>query len=249
MSETGSYIPPQSPIAIQPDDKGFEIVGKAYNRWLWTFPDWKKGKKKIIDPSANWGLNAKPMSQEEINKKMKGLFLENETPKKIEEYLKHVINYGSFLNECKIFEVDDTKTSPVGIDPTKTQISVVKTQKEDGKDPKTKKPKFKVLNGAIRMLYPGKKQIDYKIESESVVYTGPIVPTNFFKSTKGNYYVIMTNAGQTQRIETEDIEKVIKAYKEGKTSITIPVYKDLLGIPAKLADLIFKKTSDFSELK
>ncbi len=31
-AETGSYIPPQSPIAIQPGDKGFEIVGKAYNK-------------------------------------------------------------------------------------------------------------------------------------------------------------------------------------------------------------------------
>lgn len=249
MAETGSYIPPQSPIAIQPGDKGFEIVGKGYNRWLWTFPDWKKGKKKIIDPNANWGLNAKPMSQDEINKKMKGLYLTEGFLEKIKEDMKHVINYESFLNESKIFEADDTKTSPVEISPTKTQISVVKTQKEDGKDPKTKKPKFEVLNGAIRLIYPGKKQIDYKIESKSAFYSGPIVPTNFFKSTKGDYYVMMTNAGQTQRIETEDINKVIKGYKGGETSMTIPVYKDLLGIPTKLADLIFKKTSDFSDLK
>jgi CTP:molybdopterin cytidylyltransferase MocA len=60
---------------------------------------------------------------------------------------------------------------------------------------------------------------------------------------------VTTNAGQTQRIETEDINKVIKAYKEDKTSITIPVYKDVIGIPAKVADLIFKKTSDFSDIK
>lgn len=78
MSETGSYIPPQSPIAIQPGDTGFEIVGKGYNRWLWTFPDWKKSKKKIINPKTNWGLNAKPMSPKEIEKKMKGLYLESE---------------------------------------------------------------------------------------------------------------------------------------------------------------------------
>ncbi len=75
MENTGSYIPPQSPIAIQPGDKGFEIVGKGYNRWLWMFPDWKKKKKKIINPQTNWELNAKPMSSSEIKKKMKDLYL------------------------------------------------------------------------------------------------------------------------------------------------------------------------------
>jgi hypothetical protein len=77
-AETGSYIPPQSPIAIQPGDKGFEIVGKAYNKWLWTFPEWKKKPSKIINPSANWGLNAKPMTQAQIKKKMKHLYLKEE---------------------------------------------------------------------------------------------------------------------------------------------------------------------------
>jgi hypothetical protein len=77
-AETSSYIPPQSPIAIQPGDKGFEIVGKAYNKWLWTFPEWKNKKSKIIDPSANWGLNSKPMSKSQIKKKMKHLYLKEE---------------------------------------------------------------------------------------------------------------------------------------------------------------------------
>jgi len=337
MAETGSYIPPQSPIAIQPGDKGFEIVGKGYNRWLWTFPDWKKGKKKIIDPNANWGLNAKPMSQSEIKKKMKGLYLQEDSHekieggissgkdlreiailhtyddskdhvdrdaiekmlshlkkqlsmgiqvelehtddpsmaaeiakdhltedpdyytklKKIEEGMKHVVNYESFLNESKILEVEataatpieDAKTFPVEISPTKTKISVVKTQKQVGVDSKTGKPKFKVYNGAIRLAYPGKKHMDYKIETQSTVYDGPVVPANFFKSKKGDYYVMMTNADQTQRIETEDINKVIAGYKDGKTWMSIPVYKDVLGISAKVADLIFKKTSDFSNIK
>lgn len=77
-ADTSSYIPPQSPIAIQPGDKGFEIVGKAYNKWLWTFDDWKKKKSKIIDPAANWGLNAKPMTPAQIKKKMKHLYLKEE---------------------------------------------------------------------------------------------------------------------------------------------------------------------------
>lgn len=77
-AETSSYIPPQSPIAIQPGDKGFEIVGKAYNKWLWTFDDWKKKKSKIIDPTANWGMNAKPMTPAQIKKKMKHLYLKED---------------------------------------------------------------------------------------------------------------------------------------------------------------------------
>jgi len=77
-AETSSYIPPQSPIAIQPGDKGFEIVGKAYNKWLWTFPEWKNKPSKIINPAANWGLNAKPMTPAQIKKKMKHLYLKEE---------------------------------------------------------------------------------------------------------------------------------------------------------------------------
>ena len=41
-ADTSSYVPPQSPIAIQPGDTGFTTVGKAYNRFIWTFGDWKK---------------------------------------------------------------------------------------------------------------------------------------------------------------------------------------------------------------
>ncbi len=77
-AETGSYVPPQSPIAIQPGDKGFEIVGKAYNKWIWTFDEWKNKKSKIINPAANWGLNSKPMTQSQIKKKMKHLYLKEE---------------------------------------------------------------------------------------------------------------------------------------------------------------------------
>jgi hypothetical protein len=75
MAETGSYVPPQSPIAIQPGDTGFKTVGKAYNRFLWTFGDWKISKKKIIDPDKNWDLNAKPMSPKEWEEKKKSLYL------------------------------------------------------------------------------------------------------------------------------------------------------------------------------
>ena len=75
MAETSFYAPPQSPIAIQPGDTGFKTVGKGYNRWLWSFSDWKNKKKKIIDPDANWGLASKPMTQSEWKKKKKGLYL------------------------------------------------------------------------------------------------------------------------------------------------------------------------------
>ena len=44
-SETKFYAPPQSPVAIQPGDTGFALVGKGYNRFIWTFNDWYKSKK------------------------------------------------------------------------------------------------------------------------------------------------------------------------------------------------------------
>jgi len=75
MAETSFYAPPQSLIAIQPGDKGFETVGKGYNRFLWTFSDWQKKKKKIINPDTNWTLSSKPITQKEWEKKKKGLYL------------------------------------------------------------------------------------------------------------------------------------------------------------------------------
>lgn len=74
-AETSYYIPPKSPIAIQPGDTGFTTVGKAYNRFIWTFNDWYKKKKKIIDPDKNWNLNAKPTPESELEAKQKDLFL------------------------------------------------------------------------------------------------------------------------------------------------------------------------------
>ena len=75
MAETSFNAPPQSPIAIQPGDTGFKTVGKGYNRWLWTFSDWKNSKKKIIDPDKNWDLASKPITAKEWKKKQKGLYL------------------------------------------------------------------------------------------------------------------------------------------------------------------------------
>ena len=74
-AETSFYAPPQSPVAIQPGDTGFKIVGKGYNRFIWTFADWQKGKKKIIDPDTNWDLASKPITQKEWDKKQKDLYL------------------------------------------------------------------------------------------------------------------------------------------------------------------------------
>ena len=74
-AETSFYAPPQSPIAIQPGDTGFKVVGKAYNRFIWTFGDWYKKKKKIIDPDKNWDLASKPITQKEWEKKQKDIYL------------------------------------------------------------------------------------------------------------------------------------------------------------------------------
>ena len=74
-AETSCYAPPQSPIAIQPGDTGFTTVGKGYNRFIWTFSDWEKKKKKIINPDKNWNLSSKPITQKEWEKKQKDLYL------------------------------------------------------------------------------------------------------------------------------------------------------------------------------
>jgi hypothetical protein len=74
-ADTSSYVPPQSPIAIQPGDTGFTTVGKAYNRFIWTFGDWKKQKKKIINPDTNWDLNSKPITDKDWEDKKKDLYL------------------------------------------------------------------------------------------------------------------------------------------------------------------------------
>ena len=73
--ETKDYAPPQSPIAIQPGDTGFKTVGKGYNRFIWSFKDWKDKKKKIIDPEKNWKLSSKPITSSEFKKKQKDLYL------------------------------------------------------------------------------------------------------------------------------------------------------------------------------
>jgi hypothetical protein len=74
-AETSFYAPPQSPIAIQPGDTGFKLIGKGYNRFIWTFGDWYKKKKKIIDPDKNWDLASKPITPKEWEKKQKDLYL------------------------------------------------------------------------------------------------------------------------------------------------------------------------------
>jgi hypothetical protein len=124
MAETGSYIPPQSPIAIQPGDKGFEIVGKGYNRWLWMYPEWKKSKKKIIDPNANWGLNAKPMSPAEIKKKMKGLYLQENSDERIEGG----ISSGKNLRDIAIMHTYDDSMDHVDRDAVEKMLSHLEKQ-------------------------------------------------------------------------------------------------------------------------
>jgi hypothetical protein len=74
-SETSFYAPPQSPVAIQPGDTGFKMVGQNYNRFIWTFNDWYKAKKKIINPDKNWDLSSKPINNKEWDDKQKDLYL------------------------------------------------------------------------------------------------------------------------------------------------------------------------------
>lgn len=320
MAETGSYIPPQSPIAIQPGDTGFETVGKAYNRWLWTFPDWKNKKSKIINPNTNWGLNSKAMTPGEIKKKMKNLYLSEETEniegglssgktikdiaimhtyddstdsvdpsdiermvshledqlsmgvevemehtndaslakeiamdhltedpnyytklKKIEEKMVNVISFDDFIAESHLFEGDKVEqTTPLSMPSPDDDIKIRVVKKI--------KDNTKVVNGAIRLKGP-KGTKDYAITADTSVYDGPIIPTEFWKSEKGDYYVMKTNADQTQRIDISDVKKVIAAYNSGAAYKTVPVYKDTWLGKISLGSITFKKVNDFASVK
>lgn len=83
--EEKSYLPPQSPILIQPGDKGFETVGKAYNRMIWTFPEWANKKKKIVNPNKVWDKYGKKMTKSEMDKVLKGAYLESDSSKEVNE--------------------------------------------------------------------------------------------------------------------------------------------------------------------
>jgi len=74
-AETKSYLPPTSPVAIQPGDTGFKLIGSAYNRWMGLFKDWQKAKPRIMNPDTNWDMNAKPMTKAQRKKKRKTLYL------------------------------------------------------------------------------------------------------------------------------------------------------------------------------
>ena len=74
-NENKFYPPPQTPVSIQPGDTGFITVGKGYNRFIWTFNDWYKSKKKIINPDNNWNLANEPVTKKEWGNKQKGLYL------------------------------------------------------------------------------------------------------------------------------------------------------------------------------
>jgi hypothetical protein len=80
-----SYLPPQSPILIQPGDKGFETVGKAYNRMIWTYGDWAKRKKKIVNPNKLWDKYGKKMTKKEMDAVLKNAYLESANPDGINE--------------------------------------------------------------------------------------------------------------------------------------------------------------------
>lgn len=78
---------------------------------------------------------------------------------------------------------------------------------------------------------------DYKISVSSVIYTGPIVPENFWRSSKNGSYYISTNADQTQKLSQADVDKFLTAYKNDSKKLTIP---------GTIADLTLTRTWDFS---
>jgi hypothetical protein len=306
-AETKYYIPPQSPVAIQPGDKGFEIVGKAYNRWIGTFKDWVKGRSKIINPKTNWGINSIPMTPNEMKKKMKNLYLKEDNERikgglssgkdiydiaklhaidkseesinkmvehlkkqlikgtgiemehtvdkgisqeialdhlyedpdyyldleKIEENMENIKNYKNFINESALLESEVISTSIIDL-PEEKNIKGLVVKQVTGTGTNER-----VLKGALRFQGGPKGPIDYLLNIKiPLTYTGPVVPSKFWKSKKGDYYVIQTNVkGQQQDIEPDDMKLLISGYKSGKSKIII---SRKFGIV-----LTFSRTFDF----
>lgn len=100
--------------------------------------------------------------------------------------------------------------------------------------------KISVINlggkGAIRVV-GDKGARDYKLSISSIIYSGPIIPTKFWRSSKNNSYYIATNADQTQKLSQADVDKFLTAYKTDSKKMTIP---------GTLADLTLIRTWDFS---
>lgn len=72
------YIPPVSPVHIQPGDTGFKIVGKSYNNFLKSFSKKTDNKNNIMDPDITWDMNSKRRSKKERKKIKKKMFLKKE---------------------------------------------------------------------------------------------------------------------------------------------------------------------------
>ncbi len=156
--------------------------------------------------------------------------------------MKNISKYEDFINEDYIHS-DGVVTDAVQLSKPNTayKFSIVKkTARKHGED--------YALHGAIRITGP-KGHKDYKIEAKSPIFQGAFIPSDFWESTKGDYYILRNNDNQRKRIELEDIKKLIDLYNSDDKKKTISAYENKSDIKEKSGDLIFTLTSDWKNIK
>jgi hypothetical protein len=156
--------------------------------------------------------------------------------------MKNIYKYEDFINEDYIHS-SGVVTDVVQLSKPNTayKFSVVKkTARKHGED--------YALHGAIRIEGP-KGIKDYKIESRSPIYQGALIPSDFWESTKGEFYILKNNEGERKRIEPEDIKILIDLYNSEEKKKSISSYENKTDKKEKSGDLIFTLTSDWKNIK
>lgn len=157
--------------------------------------------------------------------------------------MKNICNYKEFIKESESYIYPNGETTDwVQLNKPNTAYKfcvVKKTMRKHGEDYAT--------HSAIRIEGPNGIK-DYKISSKSPIFQGGITLSDFWKSTKGDYYVIKINNGERRKIRTEDMEKIIQVYLSNKKTL-IPTYKNSPDDELRIIDLIFDLTSAWKNIK
>lgn len=148
--------------------------------------------------------------------------------------------FDEFINEAATNAAEATKLQALVNAEAAAEASAVSAASGGTPIPPSNDYKISVVKeggkSAIRVT-GDKGTRDYKISVSSVLYTGPIVPDNFWRSSKNNSYYISTNADQTQKLSQADVDKFLTAYKNDSKKLVIP---------GTIADLTLTRTWDFS---
>ena len=158
--------------------------------------------------------------------------------------MKNISKYEDFINESGIYAHPTGEvTDWVQLHKPDTAYKfcvVKKTMRKHGEDYAT--------HSALRIEGPNGIK-DYKITSKSPIYQGGVTLSDFWKSTRGDFYVIKDNEGERRKIEAADMKKIIEIYNSEGKQIPVPTYDNSSDAKSKIVDLIFNLTSDWKNIK